>query len=239
MKRTLLAGASALAFALVAMPSPAAAQGIPVIDMAGITKSAAQHVQTIARWTSQLRQMEQQYGQMLRTANSLAHPTSVQGFASDLGRLSNTVPGAGEVGGLMRGVGSIAGSASQVTSITGSIRTGAGFSAAELDRRVRAVANVQALATQQVRSVESRISGIRELLGRIDSQPDVQASAALGNRIQAEGAFLAAQQQQMAQLQLLQRAQEQADTLRLEERARQSAEEWGQSTEWAWGALGR
>lgn len=239
MKRTLFAGASALAFALSTPSSPAAAQGIPVYDNAGFLRQGAQHIETIGRWTSQLRAMEQQYTQIYRTANSLAHTTSVQGLASDLGRLSNTVPGAGAVGDLARGVGGIAGAAAQARSITGGVTAGPGFSAAELDRRVRSVANFQSLALQQARSVEGRISGIRGLLAEIDAQPDVQASAALGNRIQAEGAFLAAQQQQLAQLQILQRAQEQADGLREQERARLSAEELGQATEWAWGALGR
>lgn len=239
MKRTLFTGASALALCLALPPTPAAAQGFPVIDTASIAKSAVQHVQTIAQWTSQLRAMEQQYTQMYRTANSLAHPTSVQGLAGDLSRLSNTVPGAGAVSDLARGVGGIAGAAAQARNITGGVTGAAGFSAAELDRRVRSVANFQSMALQQARSVEGRIAGIRNLLAEIDAQPDVQASAALGNRIQAEGAFLAAQQQQLAQLQILQRAQEQADGLREQERARLSAEELGQATEWAWGALGR
>ncbi len=234
MKRTLFVGASALALTAAVLPAPAAAQWA-VIDKASIAGRGIEHAQTLARWTSQLRQMEQQYTQMYRTANSLAHPTSVQGLASDLGRLSNTVPGAGAVGDLARGVGGIAGAAVQARNITGGVTAGAGFSAAELDRRVRSVANFQSLALQQARSVEGRIAGIRGLLAEIDAQPDVQASAALGNRIQAEGAFLAAQQQQLAQLQILQASEERADMLREQERARLSAEAWEARTEWAWG----
>lgn len=236
MKHALFAGASALALCLAAPAVPAVAQGFPVHDNANLVARGLQHVETLGRWTSQLRGMKQQYMQMYRTANSLAHPTSVQKLANDLSRLSNTVPGAGEVGALARGVGGIAGAAAQARNITGGVMTGAGFSAAELDRRVRSVANFKALALQQARAVEGRISGIRDLLAEIDSQPDVQASAALGNRIEAEGAILAAQQQQLAQLQLLQRAEERADALRLEERGRKAAEEWEARTEWAWSA---
>lgn len=239
MKRTLLAGASALALALSAPPSPAAAQGIPVYDNAGFLRQGMQHIETIARWKSQLEGMERQWLQVYRTANSLAHTNSVQGLARDLAGLSNTVPGSGQVGDLMRGVGSAAGAAGQVAGFAGSIKTGAGFTAADISRRVQAVANIKSIALQQARSAERRIGGIRELLGQIDAQPDAQASAALGNRIQAEGATLAVQQQQLAQLQVLQHAQEREDALRLEERGRQSAEELDRSTEWAWGALGR
>lgn len=239
MKRTLLAAASALALALSAPPSPAAAQGFPVYDKANVIQRAIQHGQTILQWKSQLEGMERQWLQVYRTANSLAHTNSVQGLASNLTQLSNTVPGSGQVGDLMRGVGSAAGSAGQVAGFARSITTGAGFTAADISRRVQAVGNIKAIALQQARSAEQRIGGIRELLGQIDAQPDAQASAALGNRIQAEGATLAVQQQQLAQLQVLQQAQEREDALRQEERGRQSAEELGQATEWAWGALGQ
>lgn len=239
MKRTLFAGASALALAFSAPPSPAAAQGVPVHDNANLVARGLQHLETVARWKSQLEGMDRQWQQVYRTANSLAHTNNVQGLARNLAGLSNTIPGSGQVGDLMRGVGSAAGAAGQVASFAGSIRTGTGSSAADISRRVQAVANIKAIALQQARSAEQRIGGIRELLGQIDAQPDAQASAALGNRIQAEGATLAVQQQQLAQLQVLQHAQEREEALRQEERGRQSAEELGQATEWAWGALGR
>ena len=63
----------------------------------------------------------------------------------------------------------------------------------------------------------------------IDGQPDIQASAALNNRIQAEHALLSAQQQQLAQIQLMAATQQQGDLLRAEEAQRQSAERYRDS----------
>jgi hypothetical protein len=236
MKHALLAGA---VLALALPPGIAGAQGVPVYDNANIIQRGLQFIQTMAQWKSQLEGMTRQYDQNYRTANSLAHTNSVQGLASDLSRLSNTVPGSGQVGDLMHGLSSAAGSAAQVSRFGASISTAPGASAADITRRVQAVANIQAIAVQQARFAEQRIAGIQELMGRIDGQPDAQASAALGNRIQAEAATLAVQQQQVAQLQVLQAAQEREETLRQEERGRQSAQQLGQATEWAWGALGQ
>ena len=64
---------------------------------------------------------------------------------------------------------------------------------------------------------------------RDNAQPDIQASAALNNRIQAEHALLSAQQQQLAQLQLMAATQQQGDLLRAEEAQRQSAERYRDS----------
>ena len=233
MKRILLAGASALALAVVA-PSVAHAQAT-VIDPARIAQSAQQQIQTILQWKSQLDGMQQQHRQLRATFDAIAHTNSVQGLASSLGRLSNTVPGSGQMQGLARGVGSVAGAAAQLQGNRAFAATGNDFSAQELRRRAQGVANIQAVALQQMRASEQRIAGIDELLGQIDGQPDLQASAALGNRIGSEQAFLAAQQQQLAQLQVLQRSQEQSDAIRAEEKGRRDAEAWEARTEWAWG----
>ena len=179
--------------------------------------------------------MERQYGQLRSTFEAIAHTNSVSSLASNLGGLSNTIPGAGEVSGLLRGVGSIGNAGTILQGNRVFSATGNDFSAQELRRRAQGVANIQAVALQQMRASEQRIAGIDELLGQIDGQPDLQASAALGNRIGSEQAFLAAQQQQLAQLQVLQRSQEQSDAIRAEEKGRRDAEAWEARTEWAWG----
>ena len=231
MKRILLAGASALA---LAMPHAARAQAT-VIDPARIAQSGQQQIQTLLQWKSQLDGMQQQHRQLRATFDAIAHTNSVQDVASNLRRLSNTVPGAGQLQSLARGAGSIAGAAAQLRGNQVFAATGNDFSAQELRRRAQGVANVQAVALQQMRASEERIAGIDQLLGEIDGQPDLQASAALGNRIGSEQAFLAAQQQQLAQLQVLQRSQEQSDAIRAVEKVRRDAEALKARTEWAWG----
>ncbi len=229
MKRTLLAGVAVAALAL-AMPGAARAQ-IPVTDalanaQAQITNS--QLYQQVAQAVATVRQLEQQYAQLQATYNVLAHTTSVSGYASGLGRVANGF-GATEIGGMMTGAGSMAGTAEQVANLRFFQSSGTDFSATELTRRAQRLGGIQAAAMQGVRQSEQRIAGLRELMGEIDGQPDVQASAALNNRIQAEHALLSAQQQQLAQLQMMAAVQQQGDLLRAEEAQRQSAEQWRDS----------
>ena len=229
MKRTLLAGAAVAALALV-MPGTARAQ-IPVTDalanaQAQITNS--QLYQQVAQAVATVRQLEQQYSQLQATYNVLAHTTNVSGYANGLGRVANGL-GATEIGGVMTGAGSMAGTAEQVANLRFYSSSGTDFSATELTRRAQRLGGIQAAAMQGMHQSEQRIAGLRELMGEIDGQPDVQASAALNNRIQAEHALLSAQQQQLAQLQMMASVQQQGDLLRAEEAQRQSAEQWRDS----------
>ncbi|MFC7694601.1 type IV secretion system protein [Paeniroseomonas aquatica] len=228
MKRTQLAGA-AIALALIA-PDAARAQ-IPVTDalanaQAQITNS--QLYQQVAQAVTTVRQLEQQYQQLQATYNVLAHTTNVSTYANRLGSVANGF-GANQIGGAMTGLGSLAGAAEQVANLRFFSSSGTDFSATELTRRAQRLGNIQAAAVQGMQQSEQRITGLRELMGEIDGQPDVQASAALNNRIQAEHALLSAQQQQLAQLQMMAAVQQQGDVLRAEEAQRQSAEQWRDS----------
>ena len=229
MKRILLAGASALVLVAAMLPAPAAAQGITVYDNANLVSRGLQHTETLRQWATQARDMERQYGQLRSTFEAIAHTNSVSGLASNLGGLANTIPGAGEVSGLLRGVGSIGNAGAILQGNRVFSATGSDFSATELHRRAQGLANIQALAYRQMQASEQRALGLQELLEEIDGQPDLQASAALGNRIASEQTFLAAQQQQLAQLQIMQRSQEQVDVLRVEERQRRDAEAYRDS----------
>jgi conjugal transfer/entry exclusion protein len=222
MQRTLLAGAAALALALAA-PGMAQAQ-IPVTD----ALANSQLAQQVGHALASLRQLEMQYQQLQSTYNSIAHTNSVSGLASRLGSTANGL-GASEMGSALSGAGSIAGSAQYMTNMRGFSSTGSDWSAQEMARKAQRLGNIQAVAMQQMRVSEQRIAGLRELMSEADGQPDIQASAALNNRIQAEHALLTAQQQQLAQLQMIARSEEQADMLRAEDAQRQSAERWRDS----------
>jgi type IV secretion system protein VirB5 len=229
MQQTLLAGAAAFVGAL-AVPCAVSAQ-IPVTDALAhaqrqITNS--QLYQQVAQAVATVRQLEQQYQQLQATYNALAHTSSVSGYASRLGGVANGF-GATEVGGMMNGAGTLAGTAEQVANLRFHSSTGTDFSATEMTRRAQRLGGIQAAALQGMRQSEQRIVGLRELMAEVDGQPDLQASAALNNRIQAEHALLSAQQQQLTQLQLLAATQQQGDVLRAEEAQRQSAEQYRDS----------
>lgn len=225
MPRAPLLGPAALALAALLGPAPAGAQ-IPVTD-AGANM---QLVQQVAYALQTVRQLEAQYQQLRSTYAAIAHTNSVTGLAGQLGGLANTLPGAGQVQGLMGGNASLGGLTS---ALMGQNRVyapqGTDWTAQEMQRRAQATANVQAIAYQQMQATEGRIAGLRQLEAEIDGQPDLQAVSALNGRIASEQTFLAAQQQQLLQLQILQRAQDQVDAQRAEERQRQSAEQWRDS----------
>ena len=229
MKRILLAGAYALALAAPVILSPRPAQAIFCTNCEQEVGAGLRQVETLRQWATQARDMERQYGQLRSTFEAIAHTNSVSGLASNLGGLSNIIPGAGEVSGLLRGAGSIGNAGAILQGNRVFSATGNDFSATELHRRAQGLANIQALAYRQMQASEQRALGLRELLEEIDGQPDLQASAALGNRIASEQTFLAAQQQQLAQLQIMQRSQEQVDVLRVEERQRRDAEAYRDS----------
>jgi hypothetical protein len=222
MKRTLLAAAAALP--LAGAPPGAAWAQIPVTDALANSQLAQQVTHALAS----LRQLEMQYQQLQATYNSLAHSTSVSGLANRLGSTANGL-GASEMGSALSGAGGLAGSAQQMANLRAFSSTGSDWSAQEMTRKAQRLSNIQAVAMQQMRASEQRILGLRELMSEADAQPDIQASAALNNRIQAEHALLTAQQQQLAQLQMMARSEEQADLLRAEEMQRQSAEHYRDS----------
>jgi hypothetical protein len=217
MMRTLLAGATALG---LAVPGMAGAQ-IPVTD----ALANSQLAQQVAHALGTLRQLEMQYRQLQATYNVLAHTTSVSALARRLGATANGL-GAGEMGAALSGTGGLAGSAQQMANLRAFSSAGRDWNAQEMTRKAQRLGNIQAVALQQMRVSEQRIAGLRELMSEADAQPDIQASAALNNRIQAEHALLAAQQQQLTHLQMIARTEEQADLLRAEEMQRQSAEQW-------------
>ena len=229
MQQTLLAGATALIGAL-AVPCAVSAQ-IPVTDALAHAQTQitnSQLYQQVAQAVATVRQLEQQYQQLQATYNALAHTSSVSGYASRLGGVAHGF-GATEVSGMMNGTGALAGTAEQVANLRFHSSTGTDFSATEMSRRAQRLGGLQAAALQGMRQSEQRIVGLRELMAEVDGQPDLQASAALNNRIQAEHALLSAQQQQLAQLQLMATTQQQGDLLRAEEAQRHSAERYRDS----------
>jgi hypothetical protein len=222
MQRTVLAAAAVFALAMVA-PDAARAQ-IPVTD----ALANSQLAQQVGHALASLRQLEMQYQQLQSTYNSIAHTNSVSGLANRLGYTANGLGGS-EMGAALSGAGGIAGSAQQMANMRAFSSTGTDWSAQELMRKAQRLSNIQAVAMQQMRLSEQRIAGLRELMSEADTQPDIQASAALNNRIQAEHALLTAQQQQLTQLQMMARSEEQADLLRAEEAQRRSAEQYRDS----------
>lgn len=227
------------ACAACALVQPAAAQGVPVYDNANVIQRGLQHGETLRQWASQIREMERHYRQLQATYRSLSHANNVGDLARVLGvpGVRSPMPSATTMGGIASGLERAAEVGRFIGRNTHYDPTGDDWAAREMRRRSVAVANVQAVIERNMLAAEQRLRGIAELQAEIDAQPDVQASAALGNRIQAERLALQNHQTAQQDLAALQVAQQRVDEQRLMEKGREDAEEYARSTDWAWGAL--
>lgn len=236
MKRLLLSAGLVLAVSVT--PRIASAQ-VAVVDAPRGVQAAIQHAETLLRWANQLREMQRQYEQLRMSYEAIAHGNLTYGIAGLMHNpaLRSTLPPTSEIGGLVQGAGSLGQAAGIMLQNRYYTPDGTDFAAMELRRVSQALANIQAISRQNMMAVDERRRGILELMTEIDNQPDIQASAALQSRIEAEKLALQNHQSAQADLIAMQTAQARVDELRLQEKGREDAENLKRSTEWAWGAF--
>jgi hypothetical protein len=103
--------------------------------------------------------------------------------------------------------------------------TGTDFAATEMARQVTATSNIQGEIQTGMQAIAARLASLTQLTNQVQSQPDVQSSAALNARISAEQAYLANSSQNVANLQLMANMQQQASALRAQQNGRQQADQ--------------
>jgi hypothetical protein len=201
---------------------PAQAQ-LPVIDSAA-TAQLVQQVQTAAQ---SLTTLQQQYNRLTQTYEALSHPSSIAGMMPGLSvpSLQNPLGGISQIPGISSGTAS---PSALMQQFLGQNRyyqpTGTDAQAQEMQRQAQATAGIQALAYQNLQATQSRLEQLPELQSQLDTAQNVEDVAAVNNRIQVEQQFVATQQSQAQQLQLLQQAQIQVNDQRLQQRQRQDAD---------------
>jgi len=218
MRKILLAGVAVAVLAATGAPRPAHAQ-VPVTDTASIGSRAVEALRALT-------QMQQQYQQLQQTYQALAHTTSVNGVASQLGlgNVQNPMGAVSRLPGLLNGTNLGAGAQQFLSANRYYQPQGNDFAAQEMQRRAQSNANIQALAQQNLDATQDRMDGLQELQAQIDQSPTTQDMGAVQARLVAESNFIQTQQAQAAHLQVLQRAQDEASRQRLAEWQRQSAE---------------
>ncbi len=222
-RRTLLAGAATLTLVAAAVPNPAHAlfgAGDVVFDPSVVAKAV-----------EQIQAMQRQYTQLQQTYQALAHLTSINGVASQLGlpSVQNPLGSVAQLPGIVNGtnLGGVSGLAQRLMSANRYYQPqGNDFTAQEMQRRAQGTAGLQALAMQNLQATQERMAGLQELQSRIDASPTTQDMGAVQARLAAESTFIETQQVQAQQLQVLQRAQEEASQQRVTEKQRQDAESW-------------
>ena len=225
MKRIILASATCLGLGLAA---PASAAGLPVIDTASIATRAVEAGKSLAQMVQQYQVMQQQYGQLVSTYNTLSHPNQVLGIAKGLAQQQLRAPGSavGSISGLSYGSQLSSAASGFLNRNRFSTTQSEDFNAKEMLRREQATANIQAEAQEGLNRSDERIAYLHELQQSIQDQPDITAVAAVEARIQSEHLFLANEGNNVARLSLIQQTMGRVDQQRAEQAGRQEAEEW-------------
>jgi flagellar biosynthesis chaperone FliJ len=236
--KTVLLLSTALTLALPISRAKAQA-AVMCVNCTDEFSAVASYAATAISWGSQIKWMEQQYQQLTYEVQSLQHlnPRAMmtgQGLMNDATRLPGSVAGA--VPGLNYG---------QSLSTPGQrfydqnryyTPQGNDYAAQEMQRRQYATANLQGESMTGMTTIRARLASLTQLENSIPSQPDVQATAAINARIEAEKSYLANESIHVQHLQLMQETQAHVDQQRAEQRARKQADQWNSTVAaQAWG----
>lgn len=168
--------------------------------------------------------MSQQYNGILCTVQSLSHTNGTMNMAKGL--LSSEMQNPGSIPPGLPGMGAVTGAERFLNQNKVFTSTGTDFSSRESTRRAQASANIQAQAEEGMLRSQARSEGISELLANIDTQPDVNALAALQARISSEHIFAQNEANHIARLALLQGVGQQVDQQRAEQAGQGQLDEY-------------
>lgn len=222
MKRTLLA-----AIAAITLSAPVHAQYV-VIDPTSIQADAIHTAQQIGHMIDQLHMLQTQYNMMTMTYNALSHPNTALAMGESLMQQQMRSPGSmpSQIPGLTFGSQLSAGAGRFMSQNHIFTPEGNDFAALEIKRKEQAAANLQAEAQAGLDRSDEHIAALAEVQASIEGSPDVTALNAAQGRIASEQSFMANEGNNIARLHLMQQAQAQVDTNRLEQQSRKDAEDW-------------
>jgi type IV secretion system protein VirB5 len=212
MRRVLLGGIAALAL----HAAPVGAAGLPVFD-------ATSNTSRVIEAARALQQAIQQYQQLQRTYQAIAHATDVSGVASALGGSVRTyMPEAGSMVGLLSGAGSTYGAADALRGIARYADVGEDTPfGKEMQRRELVTANAKAIAQAGMESSQDSITNLTSLLDRVSAAKDGTEVEAVGAAIAVENQNIGHHQAQIEQVRLMLESenrveQQRADQMRWE-----------------------
>lgn len=223
-KRQLIA-ASVLALGGL-VGSPTQAQQV-VVDPSNL----AQAIRQVYQLQQQIMVMQQQYAQLQQTYRAISHSPSSAinhlGRQLNVEQFRNALPASSDT------MGSVLYGAPLATGYFGGVvlghlnqnrvysPTGSDFQAAELRRGALSVAGAQASASELYQSAANRVRLLQAIEGELASARDTKDVADLQARINAEQAYIQAQQVQAQSLAMWQQSQERNRMQRNQEMRRQ------------------
>jgi type IV secretion system protein VirB5 len=223
--RTFILGGVAALTIFAGSLSPAQAQ-LVVYDPANYLQA----VQQVTQLTQQLTVIRQQYQQLQQTYQAIAHLP--QNTLNDLGRqlnvdqFRNALPNKSNIlGSVMNGAGLGTGNlglAAQGYLNENRIYVPAGqdFTALEMQRNANSVAGAQAIASELYQSAANRVTALQSIESQLAGATDAKSVADLQARINAEQAYIQAQQVQAQSLAMWQSSQERNQQQRGDEERR-------------------
>lgn len=206
-KHVRLLGISAIA-AATCLATPSLAQ-VPVIDNA-----------SLANLVRQLQEAEQQYQELVNQYNELkatyaavdqnVNPnqwsqqldtTTMQNSVPDTSLLPNMLDGLSPPSSLGGNIGSLAQQYYGLNKVY--IPTGTDFASTQIQQGANQTANIEAIATQNLQSLEAREQDLPAIQSQLTSATTIQQVASIQARLAAEQNYVGAQQAQATNLQLL------------------------------------
>ncbi len=214
----------------LALAQPARAQ-VPVIDGA----SLAQLVQQLEEAKQQYQELVDTYNQLKQTYQALAQLTNVNTLARQLEQplMQDSMPDTAMLPGLLDGLsppselGGNLGSLAQQYLQQNAIYQPQGqyFQARQLPTEAKSIAGVEAVATQNLQSLQAREADLPQIRDALNRASTIQQVASIQARLAAEQDFVQAQTAQAANLQVLAAEQVQARHEAQDEAERQSEQQ--------------
>ena len=198
----------AFAIATLGFASPALAQ-VPVIDSA----SLAQLISQLNEAKQQYSELVSQYDELKSTYNALSQDVNPNQWAQQLDQsaMQDTVPNTSILPDMLDGISPPSSLSGNVGSLAQQyynmnkvyIPTGSDFGSTQMQQSANETANFEAIATQNLQSLEAREQELPQIQSQLNSAKTIQQVASIQARLSAEQNYVQAQQAQAQNLQLL------------------------------------
>jgi Type IV secretion system proteins len=232
-----------LLVALLAMITPARAQ-LPVIDSAAITQLLNQ----LKTAEQQYQELVASYNQLVATYNALSQLTNINAIAPELKQswVQNPAPSTTLLPGILNGLsppsmlgGNLANLAQQYHNQNQVYQPqGTDFQAGQLRASANTLAEIEAIATQNLQALQTRATALTEIQNQLNSASTIQQVASIQARLAAEGNYAQTQTAQAENLRILAAASAENSDQAQQQAERQAEDQGLQSACSALGQLG-
>ncbi|MDD2765505.1 MAG: type IV secretion system protein [Opitutaceae bacterium] len=197
-----------LGITTLGMVTPALAQ-VPVTDAGALTQLVAQLQQA----QQEYQELVSQYNELKSTYAAVSQDVNPNQWATELDQsgMQNTVPNTSLLPNMLDGLsppsqlgGNLGSLAQQYYGLNKVyIPTGTDFASTQTQQTANETANFEAIATQNLQSLEAREQDLPQIQSQLNSATTIQQVSSIQARLSAEQNYVEAQQAQAQNLQLL------------------------------------